>query len=309
MVILSKMKFIVALRVVALSVIRSPRFVSPDAPRLLCFPNRTLLAATVFKTNGERQTLASLSVIVITKNEAHNIQACLQAVLFADQLLVLDSGSTDGTVERAKNMGAEVSQSLDWPGFGAQKNRVLALARCDWVLSVDADERLSPELQAEIMSVLINPQFDVYSFPRLSSYCGQNMRHSGWYPDRVTRLFRRGAATFSDDVVHEKIITSQVVGRLNEHLLHESFTSFEAVLDKVNRYSTAGAQTLIKQGKKATLGKAIGHGLWAFFRTYLLRLGFLDGRMGLVLAISNAEGTYYRYLKLWLLSRKDPAAK
>jgi glycosyltransferase involved in cell wall biosynthesis len=253
--------------------------------------------------------LVSLSVIVITKNEALNIQACLQSVLFADQLLVLDSGSTDGTVERANEMGAEVSQSLDWPGFGTQKNRVLALARCDWVLSIDADERLSPELQAEIKSVLIKPQFDVYTFPRLSSYCGQNMHHSGWYPDRVIRLFRRGTAKFSDDLVHEKIITSQAIGHLKEHLHHESFTSFEAVLDKANRYSTAGAQTLFKQGKKASLGKALGHGLWAFLRTYLLRLGFLDGRMGLVLAISNAEGTYYRYLKLWLLSRKDPAAK
>ncbi len=253
--------------------------------------------------------MASLSVIVITKNEALNIQACLQSVLFADQLLVLDSGSTDGTVERANEMGAEVSQSLDWPGFGTQKNRVLALARCDWVLSIDADEKLSPELQAEIKSVLIKPQFDVYTFPRLSSYCGQNMHHSGWYPDRVIRLFRRGTAKFSDDLVHEKIITSQAIGHLKEHLLHESFTSFEAVLDKANRYSTAGAQTLFKQGKKASLGKALGHGLWAFLRTYLLRLGFLDGRMGLVLAISNAEGTYYRYLKLWLLSRKDPAAK
>jgi glycosyltransferase involved in cell wall biosynthesis len=253
--------------------------------------------------------LTSLSVIVITKNEAHNIQACLQSVLFANQIVVLDSGSSDGTALIAEKMGAQVSPSADWPGFGVQKNRVLAMARCDWVLSIDADEQLSPELQAEIKSVLVNPPFDVYSLPRLSSYCGQNMRHSGWYPDRVTRLFKRGTAIFSDDLVHEKLITLQAIGQLNEHLLHASFTSFEAVLDKANRYSTAGAQTLFKQGKKASLGKALGHGLWAFFRTYVLRLGFLDGRMGLVLAISNAEGTYYRYLKLWLMSRQDTPAK
>ena len=135
------------------------------------------------------------------------------------------------------------------------------------------------------------------------------MRHSGWYPDRVTRLFKREAARFSDDLVHEKIITPYTVGSLHEHLLHQSFTSFEAVLDKANRYSTAGAQTLFKRGKKASLGTALGHGLWAFFRTYVLRLGFLDGRMGLVLAISNAEGTYYRYLKLWLMSRDNSAIK
>ena len=246
---------------------------------------------------------------MITRNEAHNIEACLQSVLFADQLVVLDSHSSDNTVDIAEKMGAEVSQSADWRGFGIQKNRVLALARCDWVLSIDADERLSPELEAEIASALVNPQFDVYSMPRLSSYCGQNMRHSGWYPDRVTRLFKRDAARFSDDLVHEKIISVRTVGHLHQHLLHESFTSFEAVLDKANRYSTAGAQALFKRGGEASLSKALSHGLWAFFRTYILRLGFLDGRMGLVLAISNAEGTYYRYLKLWLMSRENPAAK
>lgn len=253
--------------------------------------------------------MASLSVTVITKNEAHNIEACLQSVLFAEQRVVLDSGSTDKTVSVAVKMGAEVSHTTDWPGFGLQKNRAIALSRSDWVLSIDADERLSPELQAEIVSVLVNPQFDAYSVPRLSSYCGQDMRHSGWYPDRITRLFKRGAAQFSDDLVHEKIITSCPVGQLQSHLLHESFTSFESVLDKANRYSTAGALALFKRGRKASLSAAIGHGIWAFFRTYVLRLGFLDGRMGLVLAISNAEGTYYRYLKLWLLTRETPAGK
>ena len=253
--------------------------------------------------------LASLSVIVITKNEAQTIEACLRSVAFADQLVVLDSGSTDDTVILAKKVGAQVSQSIDWSGFGVQKNRVLALAVCDWVLSIDADERLSVELQTEIKAALINPQFDVYSFPRLSSYCGQNMRHSGWYPDRVTRLFRRDIASFSNDLVHEKIITVKVVGTLNSHLLHDSFANFEAVLDKVNRYSSAGAKILFLQGKKGSPVKALGHGIWAFFRTFVLRLGFLDGQMGLMLAISNAEGTYYRYLKLWLMSREIPTAK
>ena len=248
--------------------------------------------------------MASLSVTVITKNEAHNIEACLRSVRFADQVVVLDSGSTDDTVALARAMGAEVSVSPDWQGFGIQKNRALALAKSDWVLSLDADERVTPELQAEIQAVLQAPAHDVYSFPRLSSYCGQYMRHSGWYPDRVTRLFRREAAQFSNDLVHEKIVTPSQVGQLHCALLHESFRDFESVLDKVNRYSTAGAQSLLMKGKSASLGKAIGHGLWAFVRTYFLRLGFLDGRMGLVLAISNAEGTYYRYLKLWLLDQQ-----
>lgn len=247
--------------------------------------------------------MTSLSVTVITKNEAENIEACLRSVPFADQVVVLDSGSTDNTVQTAQSLGAEVSVSLDWQGFGVQKNRALALANSDWVLSLDADERLTPELQAEIRTVLEAPAFDAYSFPRLSSYCGQYMHHSGWYPDRVTRLFRRQTARFSDDLVHEKIVTSSTVGRLKSHLLHESYRSFEAVLDKSNRYSSAGAQSLLNKGRAASLGTALGHGFWAFFRTYFLRLGFLDGRMGFVLAVSIAESTYYRYLKLWLLSR------
>ena len=245
--------------------------------------------------------LASLSVIVISKNEAHNIRACLGSVLFADQLVVLDSGSLDGTLDIARSLGAEASENLDWQGFGAQKNRALALARCDWVLSIDADERVTPALKAEILATIAAPSFDAYSFPRLSSYCGQYMRYSGWYPDRVTRLFKRDAAQFSSELVHEKIITSGPVGQLSSHLLHESFISFEAVLDKANRYSSAGALMLFARGQSATPGKALAHGVWAFVRTYILKRGFLDGRMGLILAISNAEGTYYRYLKLWLL--------
>ncbi|MDB5744950.1 MAG: glycosyl transferase, family 2 [Polaromonas sp.] len=225
--------------------------------------------------------------------------------------MVLDSGSTDNTLEIAASLGAIVQTSPDWKGFGIQKNRVLALATSEWVLSIDADERVTPQLQAEIRAVLENPAFDIYSFPRLSSYCGQFIYYSGWYPDRVIRLFRRHSARFSDDLVHERIMASSEVGRLKGQLLHESFRNLEAVLDKTNRYSTAGALSLLNKGKTGSLGKALGHGLWAFLRTYFLRLGFMDGRLGLVLAISNAEGTYYRYLKLWLLQQcsgqKPPA--
>jgi glycosyltransferase involved in cell wall biosynthesis len=252
----------------------------------------------------KRCSLSSLTVTVITKNEEQNIGACLRSVSFADQRVVLDSGSTDLTAEIANAAGAEVFVNRDWQGFGVQKNRALAHARCDWVLSLDADERVTAELRAEIEAVLAWPQFDVYDFPRLSSYCGQNMLHSGWYPDRVTRLFRRDGAKFSDDLVHESILTAHAVGQLHSPLLHESFCSLEEVLEKVNSYSTAGARRLQTMGKRSSVGKAIAHGLWAFIRTYLLRLGFLDGRMGLVLAISNAEGTYYRYLKLWLINRE-----
>jgi glycosyltransferase involved in cell wall biosynthesis len=194
---------------------------------------------------------------------------------------VLDSGSTDGTSELARRAGAEVSVQENWQGFGIQKNSALSLARSDWVLSLDADERVSPALRAEIEAAMASPQFDVYAFPRLSSYCGQYMRHSGWYPDRVTRLFRRGAARFSDDLVHESLVTASAVGYLASPLLHESFRSFEDVLDKVNRYSSAGAESLKNRGKRSSVGKALGHCLWAFVRTYFLRLGVLDGRLGL----------------------------
>lgn len=261
------------------------------------------LKPLIVRTTFEGRQLASLSVIVITKNEARNIHACLQSVLFADQIVVLDSGSTDNTQKLARDLGAEVAENCDWQGFGVQKNRALDLARGDWVLSIDADERVTPALGAEIVRVVGEPTHDVYSIPRLSSYCGQYMRHSGWNPDQVTRLFRRGAAVFSNDLVHERILTSRSVGGLKSSLLHESFVSFEAVLDKANRYSTAGAEVLYARGKSSSVSKAIAHGVWAFFRTYVLRRGFLDGKMGLLLAISNAEGTYYRYLKLWLLAR------
>lgn len=238
---------------------------------------------------------------MITKNEAHNIEACLRSVHFADQMVVLDSGSTDNTAQLAESLGAEVSINSDWQGFGAQKNRALALANAQWVLSIDADERLSAELQSEIQNVLENPLADAYCFPRLSSYCGQYIRHSGWYPDHVTRLFRREAARFSDDIIHEKLVVNGQVRQLRNQLLHESFRNLESVLDKIDRYSTAGAQSLLVKGRTSSFPKALGHGLWAFIRTYFLQMGFLDGWMGLALAISNAEGTYYRYLKLWLL--------
>jgi glycosyltransferase involved in cell wall biosynthesis len=253
--------------------------------------------------------LASLSVIVITKNEARNIAACLRSVSFADQIVVLDSGSSDGTADIARALGAQVSVNSDWQGFGVQKNRALGLATSDWVLSIDADERVTTALQSEVIKTLQDPSHQVYDLPRLSSYCGQYMRHSGWYPDRITRLFRRGAAAFSAELIHEKVVTAHSLGHLNASLLHESFTDFEAVLDKVNRYSSAGAQLLSERGSTASVGKAVAHGLWAFFRTYVLRLGFLDGRMGLILAISNAEGTYYRYIKLWFISRAKPVGR
>lgn len=240
----------------------------------------------------------TLSVILITHNEAERLAATLDAVAWADEIIVLDSGSSDGTQAIARQFTDKVSVSEDWPGFGVQKNRALALATGEWVLSIDADEIVSSALADEIRNTLQKPTHDAYAIPRLSSFMGREMRHSGWWPDEVLRLFRRDAARFSDDVVHERVLVEGAVGLLREPLHHASFSTVEQVLDKVNRYSSAGAERLDRQGRKASLGAAVGRGLWTFFRTYVLKAGFLDGREGFMLAVSNAEGVYYRYLKL-----------
>ena len=249
-----------------------------------------------------------LSVTIITKNEEAAIVACLESIAWADEIIVVDSGSTDKTIEICKAHGANVHSSREWPGFGPQKNLALSLASHDWVLSIDADERVSSNLRDEIQQVLsLNLQNTAFRIPRSSSYCGQFMHHSGWFPDYVLRLFPRLTAKFSDDIVHEHVIFKGEVRTLKNPILHISYTNLEEVLDKTNRYSSDGAQMFAERGKKSSLSKAVLHGLWAFFRTYVLRLGFLDGRMGFILAVSNAETTYYRYLKLMLLTKSKPS--
>ena len=251
----------------------------------------------------------SLSVILITRNEAHHVQACLASLAFADEWVVVDSGCTDGTVELAAARGAKVVQAPDWPGFGPQKNRALALASSDWVFSIDADERVTPELAAQVRAAMADASGPgAYTVSRFSSFCGAFMRHGDWYPDHVVRLFRRSEARFTDDLVHEHVHAPGPVGHLSGHLLHDSMPSLESCLDKMNRYSTGRALDRHRAGRRGSLRQALGHGCWAFLRSYIFKRGFLDGRMGFVLALSIAEGTYYRYLKLWLRGRTPPAA-
>ena len=243
-----------------------------------------------------------LSVTIITKNEGEAIYDCLESVRWADEIVVVDSGSADNTVEICRSFGAKVLVTEDWPGFGMQKNRALNLATNAWVLSIDADERVSAALREEIEAVIQQSSGDfALRMPRQSSYCGQFVRHSGWWPDYVIRLFPRKDAKFSDDLVHERILFSGEIRTLKNPLLHISYKNLEEVLEKTNRYSTAGAIMLHRQGKTASLSGAVARGCWAFFRTYVIRLGFLDGRVGFMLAISNAETTYYKYLKLYFL--------
>ena len=250
----------------------------------------------------------ALSVVLITKNAAPVIRRCLESVSWADQVVVLDSESSDGTAELCREFTPQVETVRDWPGFGPLKNRAVERARGEWVLSIDADEWVTPALRAEIEAALRAPGETVaFRMPRRSSYCGRFIRYSGWWPDHVTRLFRRGRARFSEDRVHERLQVDGGVGTLTQPLLHEAFRDLEQVLGKVNAYSSEGAQGLRERGARATLATAVAHGAWTFFRTYCLRAGFLDGREGFMLAVSNAEGTYYRYLKLLLLEEQARA--
>ena len=254
--------------------------------------------------------MPTLSAILITRNEEANLEDCLASLDgLAAQIVVVDTQSTDHTLVIAQRYGALISSPSDWPGFGPQKNRALDLASEDWVLSLDADERLTPELRAEIKSVLDKPQTDCYAIPRLSWYCGRFMRHSGWTPDYVDRLFKRGSARFSTDLVHERLIPKGPVLKLKNQMLHYSFMNHAQVQEKMERYSTASAQQAFAKGKTASPLKAILHGAWSFFRTYILRAGFLDGTQGFSLARSNAQGTYLRYMKLWRLNQTTPAIK
>lgn len=240
-----------------------------------------------------------LSVIVITKNEAQHIGRCLASVAWADEIIIFDSGSSDNTVAICRQF-TELVFISDWPGFGPQKQRALDKASHDWVLSIDADEEISPTLKDEILQAMQQTDIQGFEIPRLSSYCGRQIKHGGWWPDYVLRLFRRQIGIFSDDIVHERIIVSGKTARLSNPLLHDSYINIEEVINKINNYSSLGANKLLKQNQNSSIGLAVFKGLWSFFRTYLIKLSILDGSQGLMLAISNAETTYYKYLKLWL---------
>jgi glycosyltransferase involved in cell wall biosynthesis len=244
-----------------------------------------------------------LSVIIITRNEADNIQACLDSVRFANQWIIVDSGSTDGTQAIARAAGATVIETADWPGFGPQKNRALQAADGEWILSLDADERIPADLQQEILVAMANPAHAAWAVPRLSSFCGHFIRHAGWYPDYIVRLFRRNAARFSDDLVHEQVVvTHGSIGKLRQHIVHYSYRDDTAYLRKLEQYSSLGAQQAYAAGKRGGLANALLHALSAFLRSYLFKRGVLDGRAGLMVAISTAESTYHKYFKLMLLT-------
>jgi glycosyltransferase involved in cell wall biosynthesis len=249
----------------------------------------------------------SLSVVVIVRNEAANLRACLESVPFADEIVVLDSGSTDDTVAIARACGAKVAQSADWPGFGPQKNRALAMATGDWVLSLDADERVTPQLAAQIQDAMRSGAATAYEIPRLTRFCGSWIRHCGWTPDRVLRLFRRGQARFSDDLVHERVVTELGTrnARLTSPLLHDSYPTPAHYWRKLESYSQAWARQQHGRGRRTSMARAGAAAVVAFVRSYLLRLGFLDGAMGFAVCTMQAQAAFGKYFALYCLNRQD----
>lgn len=251
---------------------------------------------------GQSQPEPGLSVAIITLNEEKNLPRALRSVPFADEVVMVDSGSTDGTVALARDHGARVIQR-PWPGYGQQKNFALEQARCEWVLSLDADEALSPELSAEIRQVVSGERtgFDCYAMPRLSMFIDRWMRHGGWYPDRQIRLIRKGAAKFSERPVHERIETALPVGELQGDLLHYSYESISDYIRRHDVYSTLGARIRLESGRPGWTSVA---GLAAtlaakFLEVYVWKRGFLDGRHGFIVACLAANSVFVRQCKIW----------
>lgn len=251
---------------------------------------------------NKRMNKATLTVIIAAKNEGHQIRDCVDSASFADEILVLDSGSTDDTAAQARSAGAIV-HITDWPGYGPQQQRGIDLARSEWVLSLDADERITDVLRQEIQVAISQPQFDGYRLPRHSSFCGVFVEHSGWRPDYTLRLVRKPLAGFTDHFLHAHMTVNGKTGHLQSPIVHYSYKDMDDVLEKLNRYSRGAALDLqVRQGS-STLSKALMKGFWSFIKTYFLKQGFRDGKMGLVLAIYNSHTTYYKYLRLWMHGR------
>ena len=249
----------------------------------------------------------SLSVVVITLNAAAHLRACLESAAFADEILVVDSGSGDGTCALAAACGARVLRQ-DWLGFGPQKRFAVEQARHDWVLCLDADERVTPALQASIAAAMASPRHGAYRFARCNRFLGRYLRHGEGYPDWSLRFFDRRRACWSDDAVHEKVIADTSVGTLSGDLLHDSAETLNAYLAKQNRYTTLAAEAAYRAGKRASPVKACLSPLVRFVKFYALRRGFLDGLPGfihIVIGCFNSFGKYAKMIELQQAQEKE----
>lgn len=251
----------------------------------------------------------ALSVIVLTKDEADNIGPCLDTVAWADELIVYDSGSRDDTVAIARQRGVRVEVDADWQGYGEQRRRAQACANGQWILMLDADERVSAELAEEIRQVVAANELDaVCLLPRLSWCFGSFIRHGGWYPDYVARLYPRDVARYDEALVHEKLVVPAGVRqvKLRGDLLHFTYRDLQHYLVKSAGYAAAWAEQRARRGRRASLPQGLLHGVGCFVRMYLLRGGFLDGRAGLLLALLSAHSTFAKYADLWVRARAQP---
>lgn len=242
------------------------------------------------------------SAVIITLNAAAQLASCLQSVAFADEIVVVDCGSEDDTVALAQKHGARVVHQA-WLGYGAQKQFAVTQARHDWVLCVDADERVSAPLHASIEAALVLPVAQGFEMPRCNRFLGRWLKHGEGYPDWSLRLFHRGHGRWSEDPVHEKVVLDGVLARLRGDLMHESGEDLAAYLDKQNRYTTLQAEALFKQGKRARIAQLVLSPWLRFIKFYVLRLGFLDGAAGFTHIAIGCHNSLMKYAKLMALEK------
>ena len=247
---------------------------------------------------------APLSAVLITRNAAPVLEACLESLAFADEIVVVDSASTDQTVEIAQRRGARVVQK-EWLGFGRQKQFAVEQAAHDWVLCLDADERVSPELAASLQAALAAPASPVYRMARRNRFFGRWLSHGEGYPDWSPRLFNRMNARWSDDLVHEKVLYAVTPGTLKGDLLHDSFDDLAAYLERQNRYTTLAARQAFEAGRSAGVLHLVLSPVVRFLKFYVLRLGFLDGVPGLLHISIGCMNSYLKYAKLMELHRAE----
>jgi glycosyltransferase involved in cell wall biosynthesis len=242
--------------------------------------------------------MSKISVYIIAYNEAEKVAATIESARWADEVVLVDSYSTDGTQEIATRLGARVVQ-VEFKGFGDLRNQAIAACTHEWIFSLDADERCTPEAENEIRETIDSPDAaDAYWMPRRNFFMGRWIKHSGWYPNyRQPQLFRNGAMTYDLKPVHEGYVlhSTKPIGHLRNAIWQIPFKNMAEVMHKSNRYSTLGAQKIVHM--RMTMGTALTHAVWAFVKHYVFKCGFLDGWAGFVIALGNFEGTFYRYAK------------